>query len=95
MRVALVSIETDEVWALVDLRPDQDVTIATRFAVCEACGLLSAVPAGELPTMGTGGRPWLTCRRYCGSDQRSTVTLTPGATTAPGVGAVADPHPEP
>ena len=52
MKVALVSIETDEVWALVDLRPDQDATIATRVAVCACCGLLSAVPAGELPADG-------------------------------------------
>jgi hypothetical protein len=52
MRAAVVSIETDEVWALVDLRPDQDVVIASRFAVCEACGLLSAVPAGESPEQG-------------------------------------------
>ena len=29
MKVALVSIETDEVWALVDLRPDSDVVIAS------------------------------------------------------------------
>ena len=52
MRAAVVWIETDEVWALVDLRPDQDVVIASRFAVCECCGVLSAVPAGELPQDG-------------------------------------------
>ncbi len=52
MRAAVVSIETDEVWALVDLRPDSDVVIASRFAVCECCGVLSAVPAGELPSDG-------------------------------------------
>ena len=52
MRAAVVSLETDQVWALVDLRPDQDVVIASRFAVCEACGQLSAVPAGELPETG-------------------------------------------
>ena len=52
MRAAVVSIETDEVRALVDLRPDQDGVIASRFAVCEACGLLSAVPAGESPDHG-------------------------------------------
>ena len=52
MRAAVVSLETDQVWALVDLRPDQDVVIASRFAVCEACGQLSAVPAGELPEPG-------------------------------------------
>jgi hypothetical protein len=52
MRAAVVSLETDEVWALLDLRPDQDVVIASRFAVCECCGLLSAVPAGEIPSVG-------------------------------------------
>jgi hypothetical protein len=52
VKAALVSIETDEVWALVDLRPDEDAVIATQFAVCEGCGLLSAVPAGELPAHG-------------------------------------------
>ena len=52
MRAALVSVDTDEVWALVDLRPDQDVVIASRFAVCDCCGVLSAVPAGEIPLPG-------------------------------------------
>ena len=52
MRAAVVSLETDQLWALVDLRPDQDVVIASRFAVCEACGQLSAVPVGELPEPG-------------------------------------------
>jgi len=48
----VVSLETDQVWALFDLRPDQDVVIASRFAACEACGQLSAAPAGELPQSG-------------------------------------------
>jgi hypothetical protein len=52
MRAAVVSLETDEVWALVDLRPDDDVVIAARFAVCETCGQLSAVPVGRLPEPG-------------------------------------------
>ena len=52
MKAALVSIDTNEVWALVDLRPDQDVVIASRFAVCDCCGVLSAVPPGELPLAG-------------------------------------------
>ena len=52
MNAAVVSIETDQVWALVDLRPDQDVVIASRFAVCDCCGVLSAVPAGEFPSDG-------------------------------------------
>ena len=47
MRAALVSFDTDEVWALIDLRPDEDAVIASRFAVCRACGLVSAVPAGS------------------------------------------------
>ena len=52
MRTAVVSIEADEVWALVDLRPNQDAVIASRFAACVTCGQLSAVPAGELPAVG-------------------------------------------
>lgn len=48
----MVSLDTDQVWALVDLRPDQDVVIASRFAVCECCGVLSTVPAGEVPDSG-------------------------------------------
>ncbi len=52
MRAALVSIETDQVWALIDLRPDEDAVIASRFAVCRACGLVSAVPAGSSPDPG-------------------------------------------
>jgi hypothetical protein len=52
MRAALVSFETNNVWALIDVRPDQDAVIASRFAVCRACGLVSAVPAGSLPDPG-------------------------------------------
>jgi hypothetical protein len=52
MRAALVSFETNEAWALIDLRPDEDAVIASRFAVCRACGLVSAVPAGSLPDPG-------------------------------------------
>lgn len=70
MRAAVVSFEADEVWALVDLHPDEDAVIASRFAVCRGCGLVSAVPAGSLLIRASGGRPWPICRRYCGSDDR-------------------------
>lgn len=52
MRAVVVSFEADEVWALVDLQPDEDAVIASRFAVCRGCGLVSAVPAGSLPDPG-------------------------------------------
>ena len=48
MRAAVVSLGSDEVWALVDLRPREEVVLASRFAVCE-CGDLALLDAGEVP----------------------------------------------
>jgi hypothetical protein len=52
MKSAVVSLDTNEVWALLDLRPDSDVVIASRFGICECCNGLFAVQPGELPQPG-------------------------------------------
>jgi hypothetical protein len=52
VRTVVVALEPDEVWALLDLRPRLETVLARRFTVCEDCGLLSAVLAGQTPPEG-------------------------------------------
>jgi hypothetical protein len=47
VKAALVSIDTEQVWVLADLRPDEDRVLASRFAVCEDCGAIAPVAVGS------------------------------------------------
>lgn len=69
---ALVSIDTDQVWALVDLRPDEDAVMAARFAVCHAHGVVFAVPAADIAQ----GQQLGSCERWASVDDLSDVLRT-------------------